>query len=77
MEGILTQGRVDAQPYNWPHDASLDSKTTALVIIDMQKDCKYTTLSNVAWFSTYVCVEQCFIFLYEMPFLGKHLRPED
>jgi hypothetical protein len=42
MEGILTAGRVNSQPYNWPHDAPMDSKTTALVIIDMQKDCKYT-----------------------------------
>jgi hypothetical protein len=41
MEGILAVRRVDAQPYNWPHDAPMDSKTTALVIIDMQKDCEY------------------------------------
>jgi hypothetical protein len=41
MEGILAAGRVEAQPYNWPHDAPMDSKTTALVIIDMQNDCKY------------------------------------
>jgi hypothetical protein len=43
MEGILAAGRVDAQPYNWPHDAPMDSKTTALVVIDMQKDCQYIT----------------------------------
>jgi hypothetical protein len=32
---------IEAQPYKWPHDSSFDPKTTALVIIDMQKDCKY------------------------------------
>ncbi|KAG4025338.1 hypothetical protein MFRU_060g00140 [Monilinia fructicola] len=31
-------GQFSARPYNWPHDASLDKSTTALVIIDMQKD---------------------------------------
>lgn len=30
---------IDASPYKWPHDNSFDPKTTALVIIDMQKDC--------------------------------------
>lgn len=34
------QGSVEAEPYRWPHDGSLDPKSTALVIIDMQKDCK-------------------------------------
>jgi len=32
---------VNALPYRWPHDNSFDQKTTALVIIDMQKDCGY------------------------------------
>ena len=27
-----------AQPYAWPHDASLSPSTTALIIIDMQRD---------------------------------------
>lgn len=31
---------VEASPYMWPHDSSFDRKTTALVIIDMQRDCK-------------------------------------
>jgi hypothetical protein len=35
------QSSVEASPYLWPHDGSLDPKTTALVIIDMQKDCEY------------------------------------
>ncbi|KIV83509.1 hypothetical protein PV11_05528 [Exophiala sideris] len=30
--------QLDASPYNWPHDGSLSPKTTALVIIDMQRD---------------------------------------
>jgi hypothetical protein len=36
----LGDGQVSARPYNWPHDSSLDKSTTALVIVDMQKDCK-------------------------------------
>lgn len=35
---------IEAVPYKWPHDSSFDSKTTALVIIDMQKDCKYNSI---------------------------------
>ena len=37
--------RIEAVPYKWPHDSSFDSKTTALVIIDMQKDCEYNSIS--------------------------------
>lgn len=33
-----TGGPIKATPYNWPHDASLNSGTTALVLIDMQRD---------------------------------------
>lgn len=32
--------RVVADPYGWPHNGSLSPETTALVIIDMQRDCK-------------------------------------
>jgi len=32
---------IEASPYKWPHDSTFDTKTTALVIIDMQKDCEY------------------------------------
>lgn len=32
--------QIKAAPYNYPHDASLGPDTTALVIIDMQRDCK-------------------------------------
>merc|ERR1711939_976297 len=31
-------GQIVASPYNWPHDASLSPQTTALVVIDMQRD---------------------------------------
>lgn len=37
------QGQVAALPYAWPYDASLSPTTTALVIIDMQRDCEYGT----------------------------------
>ena len=47
MEGVLVVGKVDAQPYNWPHDAPMDSKTTALVIIDMQNDCMYNLRCSI------------------------------
>lgn len=32
---------IEATPYRWPHDESFDPKTTALIIIDMQMDCKW------------------------------------
>ena len=31
---------IKARPYDWPHNASLNPRTTALVVIDMQVDCK-------------------------------------
>jgi hypothetical protein len=31
---------IRADPYNFPHDNSLSPKTTALVVIDMQRDCE-------------------------------------
>lgn len=42
----LLDGRISARPYNWPHDSSLDRSTTALVIVDMQKDCKFGQLPS-------------------------------
>lgn len=33
--------QVDATPYAWPISGGMNPKTTALVIIDMQKDCEY------------------------------------
>ena len=35
----VKKGQIEAVPYDWPHDASFSRFTTALVIIDMQKDC--------------------------------------
>ncbi|KAL3417456.1 isochorismatase hydrolase [Phlyctema vagabunda] len=32
------QASIDAAPYRWPHDSSFHPTTTALVIIDMQRD---------------------------------------
>lgn len=29
---------IDANPYQWPHSGDLDARTTALIIIDMQRD---------------------------------------
>lgn len=36
----VRKGQIPSVPYDWPHDASLTPYTTALVIIDMQKDCQ-------------------------------------
>lgn len=33
--------QVDAAPYAWPVSGGMNPKNTALVIIDMQKDCKF------------------------------------
>ena len=30
---------VKARPYFWPHDRTLAASNTALVVIDMQRDC--------------------------------------
>jgi hypothetical protein len=35
------KGQVTAIPYDWPHDATMTPFTTALVIIDMQRDCMF------------------------------------
>lgn len=37
-------GPVRAEPYHWPHDGRLEPATTALVIIDMQRDCTFVIL---------------------------------
>ena len=39
MTGSSFPSQISASPYNYPHDASLSSSTTALVVIDMQRDC--------------------------------------
>jgi hypothetical protein len=33
--------RIEARPYAWPMDGAFNPRTTALVIIDMQKDCEF------------------------------------
>lgn len=35
----VRKGQIAAIPYDWPHDATLTPYTTALVVVDMQKDC--------------------------------------
>lgn len=40
VNAIPRQSIVVAKPYWWPHDASLRPETTALVVIDMQRDCR-------------------------------------
>lgn len=35
----VNSGPVIAKPYQWPHDGELNKNNTALVIIDMQRDC--------------------------------------
>ena len=32
-------GSISAEPYNYPHDGSFNPLSTALVVIDMQRDC--------------------------------------
>ena len=34
------KGQIQAVPYNWPHDAAFNPFTTALVMVDMQRDCE-------------------------------------
>jgi hypothetical protein len=40
----VKRGQLQANPYYWPHDASLTPFTTALLLIDMQRDCKLETV---------------------------------
>lgn len=35
----LGRKHITATPYAWPHDGSFSRETTALVLIDMQRDC--------------------------------------
>ena len=38
------ESQVNAAPYAWPVIGGMNPRTTALVIIDMQKDCEYSIL---------------------------------
>lgn len=31
--------KISAEPYDWPHNGALDTTKTALLVIDMQRDC--------------------------------------
>lgn len=42
----ITMSSISARPYGWPHDGSLSPKTTALLIVDMQNDCKFSKPSR-------------------------------
>ncbi len=42
------QRKLSASPYAWPHDGSFSRETTALVMVDMQRDCKAFFLFH-AW----------------------------
>jgi hypothetical protein len=33
--------QIEARPYSWPMDGGFNPRTTALVIVDMQKDCEF------------------------------------
>lgn len=37
----VKKGQLSATPYDWPHDATMTPFTTALLIIDMQRDCMF------------------------------------
>jgi hypothetical protein len=43
----VRKGQLPAHPYDWPHDATFTPYTTALVIIDMQKDCGYPNINSI------------------------------
>lgn len=46
-----SQGSIPADPYRYPHDGSFGPDTTAIVVIDMQRDC---TFSNFQIFSAFL-----------------------
>jgi len=43
ISDVPKQSIIIANPYWWPHDASFGIENTALVIIDMQRDCETNT----------------------------------
>jgi hypothetical protein len=42
------QASVEARPYKWPHNGGFSPETTALVIIDMQRDCTSSVLDMLS-----------------------------
>jgi hypothetical protein len=62
---------IEAKPYKWPHDSSFDPKTTALVIIDMQKDCECLTFHLIVAHPTFTLTTiTCAQTVFEPPFLA-------
>jgi hypothetical protein len=53
----VKKGQIEAVPYDWPHDAGFSPFTSALVIVDMQRDCQLIPLGNeaLAEFSRSLC----------------------
>jgi Isochorismatase family len=41
--------QIEAIPYDWPHDAGFSPFTSALVIVDMQRDCAFPLLEIEAF----------------------------
>ena len=42
-----TLHRIQARPYDWPHEGSLNLSSTALVVVDMQRDCTLSKTREV------------------------------
>lgn len=57
----VRKGQLPAVPYDWPHDATFTPYTTALVIIDMQKDCTFhwDIRDRFAWNIRLTCSSVC------------------
>jgi hypothetical protein len=61
---VKMASQVDAAPYAWPISGGMNPNTTALVIIDMQKDCKYhlpiflfrTMIRGSSWVRMITCI---------------------
>lgn len=62
----VRKGQIPAVPYDWPHDATLTPYTTALVVIDMQRDCMYSPDHSI-WKSTNELISLCTWWIYGIP----------
>lgn len=45
----VKKGQIEAVPYDWPHDAGFSPFTSALLVVDMQRDCKLFPLEAGFW----------------------------
>ncbi len=43
---------VDADPYSWPYDATIDPARTAIINIDWQTDFCGPAATSIAWATT-------------------------